>query len=48
MPVEHQLGAAEDGKLLFSIGYRVANAATFPEWSVGNEFRAIREKSIRK
>ena len=41
-------GASEDGKLFFAIGYRVANAATFPEWSVGNEFRAIREKSIKK
>jgi len=39
-------GAAEDGKLLFAVGYRVANAATYPEWSVGNEFRAIREKSL--
>jgi Zn-dependent M28 family amino/carboxypeptidase len=39
-------GAAEDGKLLFAVGYRVANAAKYPEWSVGNEFRAIREKSL--
>ena len=39
-------GAAEDGKLLFAVGYRVANADRFPEWSVGNEFRAIREKSL--
>ena len=39
-------GAAEDGKLLFAVGYRVANADRYPEWSVGNEFRAIREKSL--
>ena len=39
-------GAAEDGKLLFAVGYRVANAERYPEWSVGNEFRAIREKSL--
>jgi Zn-dependent M28 family amino/carboxypeptidase len=39
-------GAAEDGKLLFAVGYRVASADRFPEWSVGNEFRAIREKSL--
>jgi Zn-dependent M28 family amino/carboxypeptidase len=37
-------GAAEDGKLLFAVGYRVANADKYPEWSVGNEFKAIREK----
>jgi hypothetical protein len=28
------------------MGYRVANAAKFPEWRAGNEFRAIREKSL--
>jgi Zn-dependent M28 family amino/carboxypeptidase len=39
-------GAAEDGRLFFAVGYRVANADRFPEWSVGNEFRAIREKSL--
>jgi len=39
-------GAAEDGRLFFAIGYRVANADKFPEWKVGNEFRAIREKSL--
>ena len=39
-------GAAEDGKLLFAVGYRVANAGRFPEWSAGNEFRSIREKSL--
>jgi len=39
-------GAVEDGRLLFAVGYRVANAQRFPEWSVGNEFRAIREKSL--
>jgi Zn-dependent M28 family amino/carboxypeptidase len=37
-------GAAEDGRLLFAVGYRVANAERYPEWSVGNEFRAIRER----
>jgi Zn-dependent M28 family amino/carboxypeptidase len=39
-------GAVEDGQLFFAIGYRVANADRYPEWSVGNEFRAIREKSL--
>jgi Zn-dependent M28 family amino/carboxypeptidase len=39
-------GAAEDLRLLFAVGYRVANADTFPEWKPGNEFRATREKSL--
>jgi hypothetical protein len=26
------------------VGYRVANAATWPEWAPGNEFRAAREQ----
>ncbi|HUL74415.1 MAG TPA: M28 family metallopeptidase [Vicinamibacterales bacterium] len=40
-------GAAEDGKLFFAIGYRVANADKFPEWKPGNEFKAIRDKSMK-
>jgi Zn-dependent M28 family amino/carboxypeptidase len=39
-------GAAEDGQLLFAVGYRVANAGQYPQWKPGNEFRAIREKSL--
>ena len=39
-------GAAEDLRLLFAVGYRVANADKFPEWKPGNEFRAAREKSL--
>jgi Zn-dependent M28 family amino/carboxypeptidase len=41
-------GAAEDGQLFFTVGYRVANAEKIPEWKPGNEFRAIREKSLKK
>jgi Zn-dependent M28 family amino/carboxypeptidase len=44
-------GAAEDGRLFLAIGYRIANAPTFqkyPEWKAGNEFKAIRDKSIGK
>jgi len=26
----------------------VANAAKFPEWRAGNEFRAIRDKQLRQ
>ncbi len=41
-------GVVEDAKLFYTVGYRVANAAKFPEWKPGNEFRAIREKSLSK
>jgi hypothetical protein len=31
-----------------AVGYRVANADRFPEWRPGNEFRAIRDKSLKR
>ena len=39
-------GLAEDAKFFFAVGYRVANAEKMPEWREGNEFRAIRDKSM--
>jgi hypothetical protein len=36
-------GAAQDAQLVFAVGYRVANAATFPSWKPGNEFKAKRD-----
>jgi Zn-dependent M28 family amino/carboxypeptidase len=41
-------GYGEDAKLLFAVGYRVAQADKFPEWKPGNEFKAIRDKSLKK
>lgn len=41
-------GLAEDGKLLFAVGYRVAMAATYPEWKAGNEFKAVRDKMLKR
>ena len=41
-------GAIDDAQLLFVVGYRVANAATFPEWKPGNEFKATRDAMLRK
>jgi Zn-dependent M28 family amino/carboxypeptidase len=41
-------GAAEDGQLLFAIGYRVAEADRFPEWKPGNEFKAARDAMLRR
>jgi Zn-dependent M28 family amino/carboxypeptidase len=40
-------GAVQDLDLLFSVGYRVADAAQFPTWSPGTEFKAKREKMLR-
>ncbi len=40
-------GAVLDAKLLLSMGYRLAGAEKFPEWRVGNEFRAAREKMMK-
>jgi Zn-dependent M28 family amino/carboxypeptidase len=41
-------GAAEDCQLYFLVGYRVAEAATMPEWTATAEFRGVREESLRK
>ena len=40
-------GLAEQGKVLMAVGYRVAQADKFPQWKPGNEFKAIREKTIK-
>ena len=41
-------GGVEDLKLFLTIGYRVAQAEKFPAWRAGNEFRAIREASMKQ
>ena len=41
-------GFAEEAKLLMAVGYRIAQAEKFPEWKPGNEFKAIRDKMIKK
>jgi Zn-dependent M28 family amino/carboxypeptidase len=41
-------GAVDDANLLAAVGYEVANAAKWPEWKPGNEFRSIREESLKK
>lgn len=40
-------GAVQDLQLYLTLGYRVGNAAKYPEWRVGNEFRAIREAMLK-
>jgi Zn-dependent M28 family amino/carboxypeptidase len=39
-------GAAEDLKVLFAVGYRVAQSDKAPEWAAGSEFRRPREASL--
>jgi Zn-dependent M28 family amino/carboxypeptidase len=41
-------GTREDLKVLLAIGYRVAQAETFPEWKAGTEFRAKRDQQLKK
>jgi Zn-dependent M28 family amino/carboxypeptidase len=40
--------AVADGDALFHVALRVANGDTWPEWKSGTEFKAIREKSLKK
>jgi Zn-dependent M28 family amino/carboxypeptidase len=39
-------GAVEDGRLLFEVGYRVAQAPQWPVWKPGTEFKARREAML--
>ncbi len=41
-------GGAEDLKLLFDVGYQVANGEKFPEWKAGTEFKAKRDEMMKK
>lgn len=40
-------GAREDLKVFFAVGYRVAEAETFPQWKPGNEFKAKRDEMLK-
>ncbi len=39
-------GAVDDLRVLLNIGLRLASESTFPNWRVGNEFRAIRDADM--
>jgi len=41
-------GVMQDAELYLKVSYGVANAATFPEWSPANEFKAKRDEMMRK
>jgi len=40
-------GAVEDLRLLAVVGYNVANADKYPEWTPGTEFKAKREQMLK-
>jgi Zn-dependent M28 family amino/carboxypeptidase len=40
-------GAVEDARVLFKVGYVVAQQARFPEWKPGTEFKAKRDSMMR-
>jgi Zn-dependent M28 family amino/carboxypeptidase len=41
-------GGIEDLKLLFQVGKRLAFEEEMPQWKEGSEFKAIREKSLKR
>ncbi len=40
-------GAAQDLQYYWMVGYKIAQAAKYPEWKPGNEFRATREAMLK-
>jgi Zn-dependent M28 family amino/carboxypeptidase len=40
-------GTAQDLQYYWMVGYKVAQAAKYPEWKPGNEFRATREAMFK-
>jgi len=46
MPDWDLTGTAEDMRLYFAVGYRIAQADKFPEWKPGTEFRAKRDAQL--
>jgi len=41
-------GAVQDVQLLFEVGYQVANGDKFPEWKGRSEFKAKRERMLKR
>ncbi|MES2743110.1 MAG: M20/M25/M40 family metallo-hydrolase [Pseudomonadota bacterium] len=39
-------GAVDDARLIFQIGYDVANGARYPQWKAGAEFKAVRDAML--
>jgi len=43
-----RLQFGEDLELFFAVGYRVAQADRYPEWSPGTEFKAKRDAMLKR
>ncbi len=41
-------GGVEDGRVLFRVGYLVAQHDNPPEWKPGNEFKAKRDSMMKR
>ncbi len=41
-------GMAEDARLLFEVGLKVANGEDYPKWKAGSEFKARREEMLKR
>jgi Zn-dependent M28 family amino/carboxypeptidase len=41
-------GAVEDLRLLFQVGYKVAQGDKWPEWKPGTEFKAARDEALKR
>jgi len=48
LPTWDLSGTTEDLKVLFAVGYRVAQAEKMPEWKPGNEFKAKRDEMLKR
>ncbi|WP_374951815.1 M28 family metallopeptidase [Mucilaginibacter sp.] len=42
------MGMAQTADLMFKMGVKLSNETTFPSWKAGSEFKAIRDKAMRK
>jgi Zn-dependent M28 family amino/carboxypeptidase len=40
-------GAVEDLSVFFEVGYKVAQADTYPDWNIGTEFKAKRDATMK-
>jgi Zn-dependent M28 family amino/carboxypeptidase len=45
-PAWDMSGPIDDLKVLYELGRRIANDGSWPNWRQGNEFRAVRDKSL--
>jgi len=41
-------GAIQDLRLLFQVGFAVAQGKEYPQWNPGTEFKAVREKMMKR